>query len=836
MKKFLKKYSAEVIITLAILLIVLINTRFINLFGSNTDWLNQHTIYPEYFRQMFYQTGKLLPNLALNYGAGENIFNFSYYGLLSPLILPSYLLPFLDMVTYMTIVNILAIIISAIMFYHFLRKHQYNYQISLTVALIFSLAHPLIFQMHRHIMFVNYMPFLVLAFEGVDKYFQNKKSTLLIISVFLMIMTSYYYSVCGILVLGIYYIYLYFENNKFNLKSFIKDLSKFILPFIIAIMLSAIILLPTAYTLLNGRSDSETTYSLIKLLTPNLKIYKLFCGTYDIGSTIIGFVALIYLFYSHKRNNIITASISSIILFIPIFCYLLNGGLYLREKCFIPFLPLICLFIAIFLKDLYNNKIILKPFIIRLSIIIALVYYYNQHQYFYIILIIFFILLYIFQKKKKSWLISGYLILTSLITCIVSALEEDMVSIDSYNRIFNKETTQTIQETLKSDSDIYRTNNLENATKTVNKIYTSNYYTTNLYSSTYNSDYLDFVRNQFKGNIIDYNYFLFSGTKNILFNSFMGVKYLYSEKDLGLGYTKIKDNLYQNNLALPIIYGNTTLSSLSNYKNSSYPYNLDYFLQSTIIDDENITTTPKNNIQKNSLDYTITTNIGVNITKEDNTYILKVDNQGYLKLKLKNPLHNKILFINLSGLEANSCSIDNITMTINNVGNLLTCRTWIYNNKNNNFNFILNDQDIETLDITLSKGTYKITDIKTYVLDYEDLTHITDNITKINNLNYQLDTFTGSINMKKDGYLVTSIPYDEGFTIKIDDQIVPKEKVNLAFLGTKLTKGYHTITITYQSPWLKTGLITSLIGLILLIITIIKEKYYVKNKKIISKI
>lgn len=836
MKKFLKKYSAEVIITLAILLIVLINTRFINLFGSNTDWLNQHTIYPEYFRQMFYQTGKLLPNLALNYGAGENIFNFSYYGLLSPLILPSYLLPFLDMVTYMTIVNILAIIISAIMFYHFLRKHQYNYQISLTVALIFSLAHPLIFQMHRHIMFVNYMPFLVLAFEGVDKYFQNKKSTLLIISVFLMIMTSYYYSVCGILVLGIYYIYLYFENNKFNLKSFIKDLSKFILPFIIAIMLSAIILLPTAYTLLNGRSDSETTYSLIKLLTPNLKIYKLFCGTYDIGSTIIGFVALIYLFYSHKRNNIITASISSIILFIPIFCYLLNGGLYLREKCFIPFLPLICLFIAIFLKDLYNNKIILKPFIIRLSIIIALVYYYNQHQYFYIILIIFFILLYIFQKKKKSWLISGYLILTSLITCIGSALEEDMVSIDSYNHIFNKETTQTIQETLKSDSDIYRTNNLENATKTVNKIYTSNYYTTNLYSSTYNSDYLDFVRNQFKGNIIDYNYFLFSGTKNILFNSFMGVKYLYSEKDLGLGYTKIKDNLYQNNLALPIIYGNTTLSSLSNYKNSSYPYNLDYFLQSTVIDDENITTIPKNNIQKNSLDYTITTNIGVNITKEDNTYILKVDNQGYLKLKLKNPLHNKILFINLSGLEANSCSIDNITMTINNVGNLLTCRTWIYNNKNNNFNFILNDQDIETLDITLSKGTYKITDIKTYTLDYEELTHITDNITKINNLNYQLDTFTGSINMKKDGYLVTSIPYDEGFTIKIDDQIVPKEKVNLAFLGTKLTKGYHTITITYQSPWLKTGLIASLIGLILLIITIIKEKYYVKNKKIISKI
>lgn len=834
MKKFLKKYSAEVIITLAILLIVLITTRFTNLFGSNTDWLNQHTIYPEYFRQMFYQTKKLLPNLALNYGAGENIFNFSYYGLLSPLILPSYFLPFLDMVTYLTIINILAVIASAIMFYHFLRKHQYNYEISLTVALIFSLAHPLIFQMHRHIMFVNYMPFLILAFFGVDEYFQNKKSHLLIISIFLMIMTSYYYSVCGILVLGLYYIYLYFENNKFNLKTFTKNLLKFIIPIIIAIMLSAILLLPTAYTLLNGRSDSETTYSLIKLLTPNLKIYKLFCGTYDIGSTIIGFVALIYLFYSHKKNNTIIATITSIILFIPIFCYLLNGGLYLREKCFIPFLPLICLFIAIFLKDLYNNKIKLFPLIIRLSIIVALVYYYNQRQYFYIILFFLFILLYIFSKNKKSWLISTYLIFTSLITCIGSALEEDMVSIDSYNHIFNKETTQTIQEILKTDTDIYRTNNLENATQTVNKIYSANYYTTNLYSSTYNSDYLDFVRNQFKGNTIDYNYFLFSGTKNILFNSFMGVKYLYSEEDLGLGYTKIKDNLYQNNLALPIIYGTSTLSSLTDYNKYIFPYNLDYFLQSTIIDDESITTNIKNNIQKTSLEYTITKNTGVDITKENNTYILKVDNQGSISLSLKNPLHNKILFINLSGLEANSCSIDNIKMTINNVSNLLTCRTWIYSNKNNNFNFILNDKDIETLDITLTKGTYKITNIETYILDYEDLTHITDNITKMNNLNYQSDTFTGNINMTNDGYLVTSIPYDEGFTIKIDNQVVPKEKVNLAFLGTKLTKGYHEITITYQSPWLKTGIIISLIGLILLIITIIKEKY--NDKRIIKKI
>ena len=336
MKKLLKKYSAEIFITLAVLLIVLINTHFTNMFGSNTDWLNQHTIYPEYFRQTFYQTGKLIPNLALNYGAGENIFNFSYYGLLSPIILPSYLLPFVDMVTYMTITNILIVISSGILFYHFLRKHNYNYQISLTVALILTLACPLIFQMHRHIMFVNYMPFLIMGFFGIDNYYNNSKRTLLIISIFLMIMTSYYYSICGILVLGIYYLYLYFKNNnKFILKKFIKDIFLLAIPIIIAIMLSAILLIPTIYTLFNGRGESETTYSLIKLLTPNLKIYKIFSGTYNIGTSIIGFIALIYLFHSNKPHNKIIATISSIILFIPLFCYLLNGGLYLRENSYL---------------------------------------------------------------------------------------------------------------------------------------------------------------------------------------------------------------------------------------------------------------------------------------------------------------------------------------------------------------------------------------------------------------------------------------------------------------------------------------------------------------------
>ena len=61
--------------------------------GSETDWLSQHIVFPEYFRQRFYETGNLFPDFAMEIGGGQNIYNFGYYGLYNPLYLLSYLLP-----------------------------------------------------------------------------------------------------------------------------------------------------------------------------------------------------------------------------------------------------------------------------------------------------------------------------------------------------------------------------------------------------------------------------------------------------------------------------------------------------------------------------------------------------------------------------------------------------------------------------------------------------------------------------------------------------------------------------------------------------------------------
>ena len=73
---------------------------------------------------------------------------------------------------------------------------------------------------------------------------------------------------------------------------------------------------------------------------------------------------------------------------------------------------------------------------------------------------------------------------------------------------------------------------------------------------------------------------------------------------------------------------------------------------------------------------------------------------------------------------------------------------------------------------------------------------------------------SGSIDMKQNGYLITSIPYDSHLEIRVDGREVVTEKVNTAFLGCRMLSGEHWVTITYHAPGLATGKWISLIGLL----------------------
>ena len=430
------------------------------------------------------------------------------------------------------------------------------------------------------------------------------------------------------------------------------------------------------------------------------------------------------------------------------------------------------------------------------------------------------------KKKYIKTIMTLYIVLVALGMAGYEALNEKFVSRDMLNKIFDKNIEKEINDVIDSDTSFYRSNNLMYPTKTVNKIYNQRYYTTTIYSSTYNKNYLKFLRDTFKTSMLEYNYFLVPASNNILFNTFMGVKYSFSDYDLGIGYTKINNNTYLNKEAFPIIYASNNLLNIKEFSNYSYPYQTELLLKNVIVEDDSYN---KNSttINKENITYQITLNDGVVIEKDkNNDYVLKVKDKGHLKVVLDKELNNKFLFININGLKENRCGIaDNISMTINNVENILTCKTWPYPNKNNNFKFVISDKNINTLNIELTKGTYNIKDIEMYTLDYDNIKGRKKDLTNFNLTSFDNDTIKGTINITEDNsYLVTSIPYDKGYTIKVDDAVVKYKNINKGFIGLPISKGNHSVEISYKAPYLNVGISLSIVGFLTFAVIIVMDK------------
>ena len=264
-------------------------------FGANMDWISQHSVFPEYFRQQFYATGKIFPEFAPNLGGGQNIYHFAYYGLYSPLILPSYLLPFVKMSDYIMVISITGLTVSVLLFYYWLKSRKMDTGVAFIISLMFLLAGPMIGQYSGQIMFVDYMPFLCLALIGVDRYFEKEKSGLFTVSVFLMIMTSFYFSIGGMLVLVLYGLHRYFEQRegcRVTVRGFLVDGLCFVRPMILAVLMSSFFLVPTVLALAGGRSKGQNT-SLTTLFVPQITVERFAYSIYGIGLTTLVITVLI---------------------------------------------------------------------------------------------------------------------------------------------------------------------------------------------------------------------------------------------------------------------------------------------------------------------------------------------------------------------------------------------------------------------------------------------------------------------------------------------------------------------------------------------------------------
>ena len=814
------------------------------IFGAKVDWLSQHSVLPDYFRQQFYATGKLFPEFAANLGGGQNIYHFAYYGLYSPLILPSYLLPFVKMSDYIMAVSITGLTASVLLFYYWLKSRKTDTGTAFILSLMFLLAGPMIGQYSGQIMFVDYMPFLCLALIGVDRYFEQEKSGLFTVSVFLMIMTSFYFSIGGMLSLVLYGLHRYFEQregNRVTVRSFLRDGLCFVRSMILAVLMSGFFLVPTALALTGGRSK-EQNISFASFFIPQITVERFAYSIYGIGlTTLVITVLLTGLLYRKVYEKVLTYG-CVIVLVIPVFAYLLNGGLYIRDKVFIPFLPLLCYLISIYLEKCRKRELSFIAGIVP-YIITTIFVYIARNQFvskgigesIWKVLLaesILFLICYVlycamkrYHKEKKEILmlaLPSVICLAVTMNTFYQMKPDRYVSRKLYRDVTGEQNRQAIKEALKDDAGYYRTEQMgsddENAAD-LNRIWDVDQNITSIYSSAYNPDYHTFRQKTFGLEEPFRNGMMQSVSKNPVFQRMMGVRYIVSDSDVP-GYTLVKKcgttGIYQNKDAAPVMYATDRVMTEEEYKKLAFPYNQTAFLEYAVVGEHT-----------ESSDQNIMTAYAPVSLKMDNNRTTGGAEQKTMQQEGK----KQILFLRFR--VDNAHPNKDVAVWINGIRNKLSAKDHVYYNENKTFTYAVPLKDGEdNISVTFGKGKYRLRHVQAYLGSLPERSELLyQSEIQVDKKQTEDNVIQGTIHVKKDGWFITSIPYDKHFKIYIDGKETEIQKVNTAFLGCKIESGNHEVKIIYHAPGTTTGKVLSLIGIAGFVLVLVQEKRKQKNTR-----
>lgn len=369
----------------------------------------------------------------------------------------------------------------------------------------------------------------------------------------------------------------------------------------------------------------------------------------------------------------------------------------------------------------------------------------------------------------------------------------------------------------------------------INRIWNTRQWITSSYASVCQNSYQNFRGQIFQTEQPFRNQLMQPASDNPLFQKLMGVKYIIKRnQDIGSVEVDVQEH------AAPVIYATDKLISQEQYEALPFPYNQTALMQYAVTlaggsrtervlsgqDTEKLreirrtefSISEKDGIQKLRDGYAVHSRENIqtwmNITSD--TDISCKDRILFVQFKITNNLKNQDVVIDLEGTR-----------------NKLSAKNHIYYNGNTVFSYaLLLPANNKKTAVLLGKGDYSVTDIQCFVsdasiLEEDDLyqSHFLPDWEKTKG-----NRISGWIYVENTGYLVTSIPYDKGFSILEDGKSVPVQKVNTAFIGAAVSRGKHRIDIIYHAPGFKEGKILSCIGLGLWIIICFRKIADVNDK------
>ena len=181
-----------------------------------------------------------------------------------------------------------------------------------------------------------------------------------------------------------------------------------------------------------------------------------------------------------------------------------------------------------------------------------------------------------------------------------------------------------------------------------------------------------------------------------------------------------------------------------------------------------------------------------------------------------NPVY---MFLKSNAYESGTGSSNQVRVSINGVRKFTE-----FDSRNYNVEYIgeFNKGEDIRIEINLNTNKLYLKELQIYSCDVDEFEEVYNNLKEniISDTDYRDGYVKGKISVTEDKTLIyTSIPYDEGWTVKIDDRKVEYVKILDGLIGVdvdteEFSEGEHVIELKYKVPGLMEGIIISFLALV----------------------
>ena len=860
-----EKIKKSIMYILAFILpIIIVGSIFLlRKIGVNS---NRTILFSDMFSQYIGYFGKLKDVLssdgsifyAFNKSIGGNTIGLFAYYLASPLnliilLFPKELLANAILTIYLIKIGICSLTL-AIYINKVYKKNDYS-------VLIFSLCYGLMsynIVFHMNVMWIDGVMLLPLIALGIENIINKNKYKLYIVSLFLAIISNYYiaYMICIFSVL--YFIYKGIIYKKINGKNILG----FIGSSLIAGGLSGYLLIPVVLSLMTGKASLKNlsdgiyvTESIFSTLS------KTIIGSYDYNQILSGpanifcgviITVFLLLYFINEKIGLRAKLLSAVFIFILFLSFTINifellwhgfnypVGFEYRNSFLFCFLIITLAYEAwINIDKLKIKDIIISVFICASVDIAILLQRYSHVSIKKIAISFLFVLIYsfifiLFRKVSLKRSVINFL-------CIIIVICE--LSLNIYLIIINNiyisqnyvkqyiEDLSPIVEDIKKDNDnFYRTEMTFN--NTLNDSMLLNFNGLTHSSSTNEKNTMNIVDSL--GYKTASTCEIYNQGSTIPVDSILGIRKIISTKNPEIYscydtlenqyYNKVNDygdySVYENPYALPIAFmvndnlktlQQDNIDNLFDYTGSIFDLMLNK--ETNVYNKLEVTDIKLNNVE-------VVNEFGENLyTKIDEEKEASIDitirseDSNPVYLFFKSNIYEDAVANSLNGI-VNSYSVE-----VTSSGGAKYAQ---FTGLGYNIQFIgsYNDGEEIKVKIKLVRSRLTIKEIQVYSCNMNNFEKVYGNLSlnTIENTDYKDGYVKGDVTVTADKTLLyTSIPYDEGWTLKVDGKDCEYIKILNGFIGVDLEEGQHTIEFKYKLPGFKVGLSISIISLIILV-------------------